>query len=111
MTKLDMNCNSIEVALKKALIADGQPVRRIAVISWAAGIEGDLVNAKLYFVDRKVMEVSFFVYFDGTYFTPFDWKGFIPTSLDEVSDVDWQLGVSGKKAIVIGRAPRMLFGE
>lgn len=111
MTKLDLNCNGINEALKKALNADGQQVTKVRVVSWEANTQGDLLFAILYYGGEKVFNISFFVYFDGSYFTPYDWESYQPTKIDEVTDVDWQVGCSGVKAIILGRAPRMPFGE
>lgn len=111
MTKLDMNCNGIEEAIKKVLNADGQQVTKVKVVSWESCTQGDLVFAILYYGHEKVLNISFYIYFDGSYFTPFDWESYQPTRMNEVTDVDWQWGCSGKKAVIIGRAPTMLFGE
>ena len=55
------------------------------------------------------MNVSFYVYGDGTWFSPYDWHGWQPTNKSDVHEIEWQLGVTGRKAVIFGGAPRILF--
>ena len=53
------------------------------------------------------MDVCFIIYDDGTWFSPYDWQGVIPEAND-IESIDWMLGVTGRKAVILNGLPRML---
>lgn len=111
MTRIDTsNCNYAE-AVKTALVADGVDVTSAELIRADGNRDERLIVLKLTFADGTVMDVSFLVYFDGTWYTPCDWQGWQPQYKIEAKDCQWQLGMTGRKAVILGGAPRMLFGE
>jgi hypothetical protein len=111
MTKIDMSNYHLEQAIMAALVADGEKVTSAELVRAEGNKDEQLVVLKLAYEDGLVMDVSFYVYFDGSWFSPWDWHGCQAQRKDEVEDFDWQLGVTGRKAVILGGAPRMLFGE
>ncbi len=111
MTKTDMNNHHIAQAIMASLVADGEKVTNAELIRAEGNANEQLVVLNLLYEDGTELCVSFYVYFDGTWFSPWDWHGCQAQHKDEVKDFDWQLGVTGRKAVILGGAPRMLFGE
>lgn len=111
MTKIDTsNCHYAE-AIMAALVADGENVKSARLIRADGNEEEQLIVLELAYADGMVMDVSFYVYFDGSWFSPYDWHGWQPDYKSEAKDCEWQLGVTGRKAVILGGAPRMIFGE
>lgn len=111
MTKIDTgNCHYAE-AIMAALVADGENVTSAGLIRADGDKNEQLIVLKLAYDDGTVMDVSFYVYFDGSWYSPYDWQGWQPRYKSEAKDCEWQLGVTGRKAVILGGAPRMLFGE
>ena len=110
MTKIEKNYNIAE-AIRKALVADGENVKSAEVVRAEGNRDEQLVVLKLTYDGGTTMDVSFYVYFDGSWFSPWDWQSWQPTRMSEVPEIDWQLGVTGRKAVILGGSPRMLFGE
>lgn len=111
MTKIDMNNHHLAQAIMAALVADGEEVTSAGLVRAEGNSDEQLVVLALAYEDGIVMDVSFYVYSDGTWFSPWDWHGCQAQRKDEVEGFDWQLGVTGRKAVILGGAPRMLFGE
>jgi len=111
MTKIDMNNFHLAQAIMAALVADGEKVTSAGLIRAEGDKDEQLVVLKLAYEDGTVMNVSFYVYGDGTWYSPWDWQGRQAQRKYEVEGFDWQLGVTGRKAVILGGAPRMLFGE
>lgn len=110
MTKIDTsNCHYAE-AIMAALVADGENVKSAGLIRADGNEEEQLIVLKLAY-DDGVIDVSFYVYSDGSWFSPYDWHGWQPQYKSEAKDCEWQLGVTGRKAVILGGAPRMIFGE
>lgn len=111
MTKIDMTNQHLAQAIMAALVADGEKVTSAELVRAEGNSDEQLVILKLAYEDGIVMNVSFYVYFDGSWFSPWDWHGCQAQRKCEVEGFDWQLGVTGRKAVILGGAPRMLFGE
>ncbi len=111
MTKIDMSNHHLAQAIMAALVADGEKVTSAGLVRAEGNSDEQLVVLKLAYEDGTVMDVSFYVYRDGTWYSPWDWQGCQAQRKFEVEDFDWQLGVTGRKAVILGHAPRMLFGE
>lgn len=48
------------------------------------------------------------IYDDGTIFTPMDWYDpMYPQCIDEISDIVWQLGVTGTEAKMVNGLPTL----
>lgn len=43
-----------------------------------------------------------------TFFTPWDWQGWLPESSDEIEDADWRVLDTDSKAVMINGLPRAL---
>ena len=102
---------NISEALKQALVADGEDIQSAELVIAEGNSDEQLVVLELTTGDSRTMEVSFYVYFDGSWYSTYDWQGWQPKRKDEVPDAEWQLGVTGRKAVILGGAPRMLAGE
>ena len=111
MTKIDVNNNNLAEAIRKVLVADGEKVTSAGLVRAEGNKDEQLVVLKLAYDDGTVMDVSFYVYGDGSWYSPWDWQGCQAKYKYEVRYFDWQLGVTGRKAVILGGAPRMLFGE
>jgi len=111
MTKIDMTNHHLAEAIREALVADGEKVTSAGLVRAEGNSDEQLAVVKLAYEDGTVMDVSFYVYFDGTWFSPWDWQGAQARYKHEVEGFDWQLGVTGRKAVILGGSPRMLFGE
>ena len=111
MTKIDMTNHRLAEAIKDALVADGEKVTSAGLVRAEGNSDEQLAVVKLAYEDGTVMDVSFYVYFDGSWYSPWDWQGVQARRKQEVKDFEWQLGVTGRKAVILGGSPRMLFGE
>ena len=111
MTKIDFTRNILSQAIKNALVADGENVTGAGLVRAEGNSDEQLVVLKLAYEDGITMDVSFYVYGDGTWFSPWDWHGWQPKKMSDVHEIDWQLGVTGRKAVVLDGAPRMLFSQ
>jgi hypothetical protein len=112
MTKLNRDeMYNISEALKHALVADGEDIQSARVVRAEGDTMEQLVVLELSYNDGLTMEVSFYVIFDGSWFSTYDWQGWQPERKSEVPDAEWQLGVTGRKAVILGGAPRMLYEE
>lgn len=106
------NCHTVSTdAIMTALVADGEDLTRTVIVSADGNKDEQLIMLNLTYADGTVMDVSIYLYFDGSWYSPCDWQGWQPQSKSEVKDCDWQLGVTGRKAVILGGAPRMLYGE
>lgn len=111
MTKIDTSNSQYAEAIMTALVADGENVTSAELISADGDENEQLIVLKLTYADGLWNDVSFYVYLDGSWFSPWDWHGWQPQRKEEAQDCEWQLGVTGRKAIILGGSPRMLFGE
>ena len=102
---------NISEALRQALVADGEDIKSAELVRAEGNSDEQLVVLKLTTGDGRTMEVSFYVYFDGSWYSTYDWQGWQPKRKYEVPGAEWQLGMTGRKAVILGGAPRMLFGE
>lgn len=110
MTKIDMTNHDLAQAIMAALVADGEKVTSAGMIRVEGNSDEQLVVLELAYEDGSVIDVSFLVYGDGTWFSPWDWQGCQAQRKDEVEGFGWQLGVTGRMAVILGGEPRMLFG-
>lgn len=108
MTKIDFTKHLSE-AIKNALVADGENVTSAGLVRAEGNSDEQLVVLTLAYENDITMNVSFYVYGDGTWFSPYDWHGWQPTNKSDVHEIEWQLGVTGRKAVIFGGAPRILF--
>ena len=109
MTNIDFTKHLSE-AIKNALVADGENVTSAELVRAEGDVlAGQLVVLTLTYEDGTTMDVSFYVYGDGTWFSPWDWHSWQPTNKSDVHEIDWQLGVTGRKAVIFGGEPRILF--
>lgn len=108
MTQIDYTKDILSEAIRKALVADGKKVTSADLVRAEGNGDEQLVVLTLAYEDGLTMDVSFFLYGDGTWFSPWDWQSWQPTRKSEVPEIDWQLGVTGRKAIILDGAPRML---
>lgn len=106
-----MTNHHLAQAIMAALVADGEKVTSAGLVRAEGNSDEQLVVLKLAYEDGTVMDVSFYVYFDGSWYSPWDWQGCQAIHKCEVEAFDWQLGVTGRKAVILGGAPRILFGE
>lgn len=95
--------------LKDALISDGEELKDVKVFLTERMNGADFVMADLYYEDGSEMEVSFVIYDDGTWFSPYDWQGYMPNSIIEVGDIEWMVGITGRKAIMMDGQPRIMW--
>lgn len=109
MTTIDFTKNILSEAIKNALVADGENVTSAELVRAEGNSDEQLVVLTLAYEDGITMDVSFYVYGDGTWFSPYDWHNWQPTNKSDVHEIDWQLGVTGRKAVILDGAPRMLF--
>ena len=103
--------NNLAESIKDALVADGEKVASAQLVRSEGNEDEQLVILNLVYDDNTEIEVSFFVYSDGTWFSPYDWHGWQPKHKNEVKDCEWMLGVTGRKAVIFDGTPRMLLGE
>lgn len=61
-----------------------------------------------FFIEDSEMNVSFIIYDDGTWFSPYDWHGYIPETPENIEEIAWMIGATGRKAIMLNGLPRML---
>ena len=108
MTNIDFTKNILSEAIKNALVTDGENVTCAEIVRAEGNSDEQLVVLKLTYENGITMDVSFYVYGDGTWFSPWDWHSWQPTNKSDVHEIDWQLGVTGRKAIILDNAPRML---
>jgi len=111
MTKINRENYNIAEAIREALVADGETVATAELMRADGNADEQLVVLELTYEDGDAITVSFYVYFDGTWFSPMDWHGYQVEKRCEVPEIDWQLGVTGREAVILGGAPRMIFGE
>lgn len=108
MTQIDYTKDILSEAIRKALVADGEKVTSAGLVRAEGNGDEQLVVLTLAYEDGLTMDVSFYLYGDGTWFSPWDWQSWQPTRKSEVQEIDWQLGVTGRKAVILDGAPRML---
>ena len=91
-----------------ALVNDGEKIESLK-INQRKDIDDEavFVNCTLDYEDGSAMDVCLIIYNDGTWFSPYDWHGYIPEA-NEIESIDWMLGVTGRKAIILNGLPRML---
>lgn len=108
MTNIDFTKKNMPEAIKNALVADGENVTSAELVRAEGNSDEQLVGLTLTYEDGSTIDVSFYVYGDGTWFSPWDWHNWQPTEMSDVHEIDWQLGVTGRKAVVLDGAPRMI---
>lgn len=97
----------MEQKLLQALVKDGEKIKSLKICeSINIGEEAKYVKCTLNYEDAE-MDVCFIIYDDGTWFSPYDWQGVIPEAND-IESIDWMLGVTGRKAVILNGLPRML---
>ena len=109
MNTIDFTKNILSEAIKSALVADGENVTSAELVRAEGNSDEQLVVLTLTYEDGSTIDVSFYVYGDGTWFSPYDWHNWQPTKMSDVHEIDWQLGVTGRKAVILDGAPRRLF--
>ena len=93
--------------LKRVLVADGEKVSNVKVLTEKEFNGAVFVYASLQYEDCE-MYVSFIIYDDGTWFSPYDWHGYMPESPEDIEEIEWMIGATGRKAIMLNGLPRML---
>lgn len=89
-----------------ALVNSGEEVKSLKLNSVENVGEAKFAECTLKYEDCE-MDVCFIIYDDGTWFSPYDWHGYMPKS-DEIEEIEWMIGVTGRKATILNGLPRML---
>lgn len=98
----------MEQKLLHALVNDGEKIKSLKINeSINIGEEAQYVKCTLNYDDDVEIDVCFIIYDDGTWFSPYDWHGVMPEAND-IESIDWMLGVTGRKAVILNGLPRML---
>lgn len=94
--------------LLNALQSAGEQVKKLHINKQIDLAEGATwLECTLDYGDDS-FNVVFVIHADGTWFTPIDWQGAMPETVKDIPEFDWQVGCSGKPAIVLHGLPRAL---
>ena len=92
--------------LKAALVADGEQVEKVKITFTQRIGSVEYVKTILKYSTGTEIDMCFIIHDDGSWFSPFDWQGWIPEVAD-IAEIDWMLGVTGKKAVMFNGLPSL----
>lgn len=111
MNKLNYEQLSADIAeaIRRQLNECCEDVKSVKLLSEESKeISISLVRLALFYEDHH-LDVSFIVYSTGEWFSPVDWQSWQPETLNEIGEIEWRLGVTNHRAIIIDGQPRLIF--